>query len=162
MSTMFCSQCGEKNSSDSKFCSQCGKNICAAENTARKSDLNKILKQDDFNLDDGSFWGSFFSKGLFGKRVTLTLYPDRITCKGSAGFVINISEIINVSIKDSYGSGTLMISTSDGKLYGFVKVNKQTVYLSAISGDYLLGAMTDKKISDLEYWRMTIEKLRGN
>lgn len=66
-----------------------------------------------------------------------------------------------MSVKDVTGMSTLIINTEENKPYKFVKMNLSTNLL-VMTGNYALAAISDKKITEIEYWRLAIENLRGN
>ena len=118
---------------------------------------NKILKQNKFRYSGAS---------VFAESGTLTLFENRIVWKGDVNsFIIPINKIVDVSIKNSAGTAILKI-TDDVKVHKFYMVDRVSLGLAgaAMGGgglEYMgLAMMNDKPMTDIEYWRVLIEKLR--
>lgn len=118
---------------------------------------NKILKQNKFRYSGAS---------IFAENGTLTLFENRIVWKGDVNsFIIPINKILDVSIKNSAGTSVLKIS-DDVKVHDFYMVDRVSLGLAgaAMGGgglEYMgLAIMNDKPMTDIEYWRVLIEKLR--
>jgi len=152
---MYCSNCGTQLDNNVKFCSQCGKSI----SDEKEVDLSKILKKDGFKLNNNS---------LFAEKGNLVLYSNRLSWNGEQNFEVFIKSITNVSVQEMLGAGVLIINTIENKIYKFCKQNSAVGFMAGLgiaTGD-IMNLMTakafDNKVSDLEYWRINIEKLRGN
>ncbi|MDR0605562.1 MAG: zinc-ribbon domain-containing protein [Bacteroidales bacterium] len=148
---MFCIKCGTQLPDGSKFCNQCGADLSLGKNDETINN-DKIIKQDKFKL---------IKSLLSWENGILSLCPHKLMWVGNLNFDIDISDIINVSLKETVGQGTLIINTKNDQQYKFLKQNMSTSALIILGGP-ILGALGDKKIADLEYWRLAIEKLRGN
>jgi len=152
---MFCSNCGTQLNNNVKFCSQCGKSI----SDEKSVDLKKILKKDEFKLNSNS---------LFAEKGNLILYVNRLSWNGDKNFEIYINDITNVSVQEILGAGALVINTIENKIFKFCKLNSTASLMAGmgIATGNIFNLMTakaiDNKVSDLEYWRINIEKLRGN
>ena len=131
------------------------KDLTSAEKEKLDIPENRILKQNTFNFSYAS-----------GEEGTLTLYENRIVWKGyNNHFIIPINKIKDVSIENSAAQSILKI-TDDLRTYSFFMVNKKSATLAGVSMfnnnlEFLgLAMMNDKPMSDTEYWRYLIEKLR--
>lgn len=149
---MFCTKCGNKLGDSDLFCSKCGQKVGGSvelktTHISKPSKPNRILKEDDFKLGGTT---------IMNEKARLQLYEDRIEWKGKNPFTIMISDITNVSVKDSFGCGYLIIRTPDGETK-FAMINKLTQFMVVFGPEY---TATDKKIMDLHYWREEIERLR--
>lgn len=137
-SDLFCSKCGQKVGGTVVTDSYQMKNVLSP---------NRIIKEDEFKLGGTT---------IINEKARLRLYEDRIEWKGKKPFTIMISDITNVSVKDSIGCGYLIIRTPKGETK-FAMINKVTQFLVAFGPEYIVN---DKKIMDLHYWREEIERLR--
>ena len=131
------------------------KDLTSAEKEKLDIPENRILKQNKFNFSYAS-----------GEVGTLTLYENRIVWKGyNNHFIIPINKIKDVSIENSAAQSMLKV-TDDLRSYSFFMVNKKSAALAGVSMfnnnlEFLgLAMMNDKPMSDTEYWRYLIEKLR--
>ncbi|MCR4733884.1 MAG: SAM domain-containing protein [Treponema sp.] len=116
---------------------------------------NRILKQNIFCFKSSS-----------REEGTLTLYENRIVYKSANNhFIIPINKIKDVSIESRAAKSVLKI-TDDLRTYSFYMVNKRSAVLmgASIANANLellgLAMMNDKPVTDIEYWRVLIEKLR--
>lgn len=120
---------------------------------------NDILKQNECSFKYGD------SSEEPGK---LTLYINRIEWKGDTNyFVISINKIIDVSVKSGAAVSRLCIKAYN-KEYIFIMRNDEVTKnallatFAGLSQLQVMGIamMTDKPITDIEFWRQRIEELR--
>jgi len=119
---------------------------------------NDILKQNKFKF---KFGNSSSEEG------TLTLYFNRIIWEGDINnFTIAIINIRDVSVKNSAGQSTLIV-TDIYQVYNFSIINNSIAMgaVASLAGMSDVGAVgvamiNDKPITDIEYWRQKIESLR--
>jgi len=120
---------------------------------------NEIIKQNEckFKFDDSG-----------NELGTLTLYVNRIEWKGNNNhFVIAINKIIDVSVKSTAANSTLTIKAYNHE-YNFtihnssVATNAALASLAGMSEVAVVGVamMSDKPITDIEFWRQKIDYLR--
>lgn len=102
-----------------------------------------------------------YRKGVIAwEEGELILYPKKLIFFGSKKITIPLNEIENISVNDGFGQGNIIISTGENE-YKFFK-NNSSMNTTALLFGMNVAAMGDKKISDLEAWRQTIEKYREN
>lgn len=102
-----------------------------------------------------------YRKGVIAwEEGELILYPQKLVFFGSKKITIPLNEIENISVNDGFGQGNIIISTEEAE-YKFFK-NNSSMNTTALLFGMNVAAMGDKKISDLEAWRQSIEKLREN
>ena len=148
---MYCSQCGNELTENSKFCGQCGANLATHPKQDLHIDVNRVIKQAQFKL---------WKKKKFGwpEKGTLTLYNNRLEWNGGGQFTIPIDTIVDVSAVDAPGQGVLKISDGDDLPYTFVQRSGATMAAGLI--DPMLTIMASQKVSDVESWREAIDKYR--
>lgn len=151
---MYCSSCGKEINQGDRYCSGCGSTITESRTNDKFShiDKDKIFKRDKFKL-----WKKK-NMGL-SESGTLTLFKDRLYWEGYKCFTLPIDKIINVSVRDSFGTSNLLIYDDEPLPYRFQITSRSTVGI-ALFADLGLAAMADKKISETEIWRQMIDKLR--
>lgn len=137
-------------------------NLSISERTKLDLPENKILKKNEFKFK------GIGASNFGGESGSLTLYENRILWRGELNeFVIPIVAITDVSVSKKNNISELKI-TDDIRLYIFFMTDKMTALNSAaafvaggVAAGAIAGAIGDTKImTDIEYWRVLIEKQR--
>ena len=154
MSRTRCLVCNKKISPDVKTCPKCGATTNVKDGSVSNTNgtIDKIYKKQTFTYDKGF---SIFNK----EEGELFLYQNRVEFEGG-GYTLEflMSDIVDVSVSDQLGKGYLIISDTEGD-YKFYLTNKNT-FMLAVFVDVGVAAMGDKKMSDLEAWRIAIDNFR--